>query len=274
MALLGMAGVAAANAPPMAEAGLDQEATINTTVYLDAGGSVDPDGDVVSHHWSIERPNGSTMEPDCASCVLTHFVPHQLGQYNVTVTVRDDDGAMQSDTMYVEVGGVVVDPDSSQSMMSNQGGGWGGGGNADSVMFNHESGHLWISLDGNGVQLSGANRNPAETGAAFNKWMTEEEIAKLAKSNVAVIHDDRLEVTGEQALDLRSTLNGSNTLEYQHPNAESFSASDRTAEMVLEDPNKQTGNKKVSSNEDTGGVNRGRSYSRSESEDSTIINPE
>lgn len=61
------AGVAAADQPPMAEAGLDQEAVVNGTVYLDAGGSLDPDGEIGDYAWSIETPGGNTTVPDCGS---------------------------------------------------------------------------------------------------------------------------------------------------------------------------------------------------------------
>ena len=97
------AGVAAANDAPLAEAGLDQEAELNTTVYLDAGGSLDPDGEIVGYEWSIERPDGSVTAPACADCPLTEYVPMQTGQHNVTVTVTDDDGASASDTLLLQV---------------------------------------------------------------------------------------------------------------------------------------------------------------------------
>ena len=47
LALAGsVAGVAAANSGPLADAGLDQEVTADTTVYLDATGSSHPDGSI------------------------------------------------------------------------------------------------------------------------------------------------------------------------------------------------------------------------------------
>jgi len=102
LALLG-AGVASANTPPLADAGLDQRVDRNTTVYLDAGGSVDPDGNVTGYEWSIVAPDGSDLRPDCRTCERTRFVPNRTGQYNVTVAVTDDDGATREDTLYVFV---------------------------------------------------------------------------------------------------------------------------------------------------------------------------
>jgi hypothetical protein len=93
---------AASNEPPVASAGLDQEVTVNDTVYLDATGSIDPDGSIASYRWEIEAPDGSIVTPDCTTCGRTRFVADANGQYNVTVTVTDDDGASRSDTLYVD----------------------------------------------------------------------------------------------------------------------------------------------------------------------------
>ncbi|WP_170845416.1 PKD domain-containing protein [Halorientalis persicus] len=105
MALLALSGVAAGgdNEPPLADAGLDQQATAGETVRLDATGSRDPDGNVTGYDWSIEMPGGGTTTPDCGACGTTSFRPETPGQYNVTITVTDDDGATRTDTLYVEV---------------------------------------------------------------------------------------------------------------------------------------------------------------------------
>lgn len=94
-------GVVAANEAPDPSAGLDQDVEEGTTVYLDAGGSLDPDGSIEAYRWTITDPNGSTVAPDCRSCARTQFLAEEDGQYNATVTVTDDDGATRSDTLYV-----------------------------------------------------------------------------------------------------------------------------------------------------------------------------
>jgi len=93
--------VAADNTAPLADAGVDQTVVVNSTVYLDANASSDPDGEITSVEWSIETPNGSTLSPDCGDCRRTEFDAGSLGQYTVTLTVTDDDGATRSDTLYV-----------------------------------------------------------------------------------------------------------------------------------------------------------------------------
>ncbi|MBX0322160.1 PKD domain-containing protein [Halomicroarcula sp. F13] len=100
-ALLSGTVVAAENAPPLADAGLDQTVPTNTTVYLDANGSRDPDGTVARVSWTVETPGGDTVSPDCRTCRQTKFRPTAAGQYNVTVSVTDDDGATRSDTLHV-----------------------------------------------------------------------------------------------------------------------------------------------------------------------------
>jgi len=100
-AVVGVA--AAASDGPYAEAGLDQTVHQNQTVYLDAGGSVAPDGEIEQYEWEIETPGGETIEPACPDCVQTSFVPSEVGLYEVSVAVTDDEGRTDTDTMYVEV---------------------------------------------------------------------------------------------------------------------------------------------------------------------------
>ena len=241
LALAVASGVAAANEVPMAEAGLDQESTVNSTVYLDAGGSLDPDGAIVDYDWEIDRPNGTTTVPDCRSCSLTYFVPMRTGQYNVTVTVTDDDGATMNDTMYVTVEGRLFtpspDPPSGTSGVSWGGGGGGfAGGNADSVAYNYQSGNLWIDLaaGSNNVQLSGAQRDPAEWGADFATWITDDEIDRLVRNDRAERYDDRIKVTGGVAEKLHSSLDPNRTMNHEHAPARTHLQADQTADEVLD----------------------------------------
>ncbi|MCU4800402.1 PKD domain-containing protein [Halobacteria archaeon HArc-gm2] len=99
------AGASAAdgNEPPLAEAGLDQTVDNGTTVYLDAGGSVDPDGSLATVSWEITGPNGATVDTADDASVRTQFTPSETGNYTVNLTVTDDDGATRTDTLYVTV---------------------------------------------------------------------------------------------------------------------------------------------------------------------------
>ncbi|MFB6141525.1 MAG: PKD domain-containing protein [Halosimplex sp.] len=103
---------AADNESPLADAGLDRNVAANSTVYLDATGSRDPDGEIEAYRWRIELPDGGHTTPSCAECGRTRFVAHRSGTYNATVTVTDDDGATATDTLQVH-----VDPSSGPSVI-------------------------------------------------------------------------------------------------------------------------------------------------------------
>ena len=103
VALCLTAGVVGANDAPLADAGLDQQVRQGTTVYLDGGESVDPDGEIERYRWRIKAPNGTTAAPTCPACVQTQFRAAQTGVYNVTLRVTDDSGHSRSDTLFVTV---------------------------------------------------------------------------------------------------------------------------------------------------------------------------
>ncbi|MGA9403367.1 PKD domain-containing protein, partial [Haladaptatus sp.] len=84
--------IAAANEPPLADAGLDQHVARGSTVLLDASGSHDPDGRIERYEWSIRTPDGRTITPNCRTCPQTRFHPNEVGRYAVSLTVTDEDG--------------------------------------------------------------------------------------------------------------------------------------------------------------------------------------
>lgn len=94
---------------PFAEAGLDQDATVGDRVRLDGGGSRAPAGQIDEYDWSITGPNGTSFEPSCRTCTRTEFVPDRPGRYAVTLTVTDDRGRTDSDTLYVDGSGPQPD---------------------------------------------------------------------------------------------------------------------------------------------------------------------
>jgi uncharacterized protein GlcG (DUF336 family) len=94
---------AAENEPPLADAGLDQRVERGAVVWLDGGGSLDPDGELVAHEWSIRTPDGRHIQPDNPAAVSTTFDASMTGRYAVTLTVTDDHGAVRRDTLYVDV---------------------------------------------------------------------------------------------------------------------------------------------------------------------------
>lgn len=92
------------DAAPMADAGLDQTVTVDTTVQLDGSGSTHPDGSIDDHEWSIRTPTGGQIRPDCPRCERTQFTPTEPGRYEVTLQVSDRTGTLSTDVLYVFVG--------------------------------------------------------------------------------------------------------------------------------------------------------------------------
>ncbi len=97
---------APANDPPVADAEPDyQTVDVGDDAWFDGNLSYDPDGYIVSYDWDFGDGNvGSGI-------YVTHSYS-AAGFYNVTLTVTDDDGATDSDTVFVEVlsGNVTNDP--------------------------------------------------------------------------------------------------------------------------------------------------------------------
>ena len=84
---------------PTASAGLDRTVRVGETVYLDAGGSVDPDGEIVSYDWTVTAPDGRTVTKHGPRA---RWEPTTTGRYVVTLRVTDDDGQTARDTAYVD----------------------------------------------------------------------------------------------------------------------------------------------------------------------------
>src|SRR5688572_16606607 len=101
----------ATNQPPVAAAGVDFTAEVGVQVALDGTGSMDADGEIVIARWTF----GDGAEAD--GLVATHV--YQLaGSYVATLTLTDDDRAVSTDEVIVQVGvpgltaRAVVTPDS------------------------------------------------------------------------------------------------------------------------------------------------------------------
>jgi len=80
------------NLAPVANAGADLNVLVNETVQFDASKSIDSDGDIVAYIWD----NGLTG-------VKPSAVYENAGSYLVTLQVEDNDGAVASDSVIVNV---------------------------------------------------------------------------------------------------------------------------------------------------------------------------
>lgn len=86
------------NEPPVADAGGDKIVYVDEEVTFDASASSDPDGSIVSYEW--DYGDGSTGSGETE----THKYSEQR-DYTVILTVTDNDGAKDTDKIFVHVKG-------------------------------------------------------------------------------------------------------------------------------------------------------------------------
>jgi CubicO group peptidase (beta-lactamase class C family) len=78
------------NAPPVANAGADQDAITGLSVALDGTASSDADGDPLTYSWTlISMPSGSSVTLDDASTMSPTFTPDFDGSYVFELVVND-----------------------------------------------------------------------------------------------------------------------------------------------------------------------------------------
>ena len=97
--------------PPVADAGTDLEATVNSSVTLNGNASSDPDGGSLTYAWELTtRPDGSSASVTGASQATATFTPDLEGTYVATLTVTDADNNNASDNVTIMVTEAVGNP--------------------------------------------------------------------------------------------------------------------------------------------------------------------
>ncbi|MGB5684251.1 MAG: PKD domain-containing protein, partial [Candidatus Electrothrix sp.] len=86
------------NAPPVADAGSDQIIAPGGTVHFDGSRSLDQDGSITSFSWQVQNQKYKQYKAE----KFSHRF-EQPGQYQVGLTVVDNDGAKHSDSLTVTV---------------------------------------------------------------------------------------------------------------------------------------------------------------------------
>ncbi|MGB2739421.1 MAG: PKD domain-containing protein [Cognaticolwellia sp.] len=94
---------ATANSIPVANAGIDQNILAGNMVSLDASGSSDADGDLLSYTWSfVSKPTGSSSVLDNEQAETPSFTPDLDGSYVFSLIVNDGLEDSISDNVTIE----------------------------------------------------------------------------------------------------------------------------------------------------------------------------
>ncbi len=98
--------VTGTNDPPIANAGSDQSVSFGELVTLDGTASSDPDGDPLTFQWAFaSTPAGSNVTLNNANTATPSFTTDAdtLGTYELILTVTDNKGASDTDTVAITV---------------------------------------------------------------------------------------------------------------------------------------------------------------------------
>ena len=111
----GGGGIIVPNKPPVAEAGPDREVYVGVTIHLNGAGSHDPDGTINEYHWF---PGDGSHK----SGITVKHVYEEAGNYTVSLSVTDNNGATSTDecTVTVESPPAPISDDVSEEISANQ----------------------------------------------------------------------------------------------------------------------------------------------------------
>lgn len=171
------------NTPPVADAGPDQvvvddDGNGSEHFWVDGSGSYDPDGTIVSEQWSV---NGSALSVDSSDRTRL-----DQGTHTVTLTVTDNDGATDTDTVIIQ----VVEEGSNNPPIANAG--------SDQVVED---------LDGNGSETVSLNGSATDSDGTIVSVVWSEGSSQLATGASASV----TLAVGTHNLTLRATDDGGAT---------------------------------------------------------------
>ena len=94
--------ITSANVPPVANAGPDQQLSLNATATLDGSKSYDAEGNSLTYRWSLlSKPQGSTAALSSVVSVSPTFMMDKPGSYTVQLIVNDGIEDSEPDTVII-----------------------------------------------------------------------------------------------------------------------------------------------------------------------------
>ena len=149
-----------------------------STVFVDATGSSDPDGDPLSYQWAItQRPAGSAAQLSSTTTFATSFVADLPGNYVVQLIVSDGLLASAPDTVTIGTGNVAPTANAGPDQLVSLGqtvrldGGGSTDANGDAVSY---SWSLVSVPAGSGATLTNASIvNPAFVADLFGTYVAQ-----------------------------------------------------------------------------------------------------
>lgn len=92
------------NEAPIADAGINQTVEVGRTVFLDGGGSADPNGDPLDFQWTlVSKPGGSNAQLNDPTLRDPSFVADVVGGYLIELVVHDGQLASAPDEVRITV---------------------------------------------------------------------------------------------------------------------------------------------------------------------------
>ncbi len=145
----------ATNATPTADAGGAYSGTEGSDIALDGTGSSDSDGSIVSYAWTYQVVTAHAT----ASCTITNPGSASLasiectdnGAYSVTLTVTDDDGASDDETVTLTVTNANPVAGAGGAYTGNEGGNVSLTGSKSDAGSNDTHGYKWTWAAQSGV---------------------------------------------------------------------------------------------------------------------------
>jgi CSLREA domain-containing protein len=154
--------------PPIADAGQNQIVRPGQSVSLNGDGSIDSDGTIVTYGW--EQTAGSNVELSSANTVMTRFNAPIVSVETILtfkLTVTDNDGAADEDTVVIIVTPETVDIDNDNDGILNL-------VDKEPIVFSNNFGDTFLEgstsgeiVDRNGVTLIIADSDDGDKGTTI-----------------------------------------------------------------------------------------------------------